>query len=268
MTSYPVVSYKALRDSAARRRGLPPSSLAESDKAALADFAASRLEDAWRWGAWPGWCPVERIPVVAEWSASTAYAPGALVWNAADNLYYTTALPVSGTEPPAAPWVQAPAPITRDLDTVFEVYRSDPRDNPRALRTPWLVGAAGLTLPEVSPGGFVWVHYRLSPPKLSGSEWSSATAYAPGDVVYDDASGDCWVCLVAGTNLPPLTNPTLWARQVLPKLLEDAVALGIASDLFGAAGQYDQAGRLDSRSKEALVTAYDRALGQSRSLEL
>lgn len=267
MTSYPSVSYKALRDAVARRRGLTPESLADSDKVALADFIGARLDDAWRWGAWPGWCPVERIPVVAEWSASVAYAAGALVWNAADSLYYSAASPVAaGTEPPAAPWALAASPITRDLDTVFEVYRSDPRDNPRALRTPFHQGVAGLTMPDVAPGSSVWVHYRLTPPKVTASAWSAAAAYAPGDIVYDDASGDCWVCLVSGTNKPPATNPTLWARQVLPKALEDTVTLGAASDLLEAAGQYEQAGRLDAKARAALIGAYDRALLQSRAL--
>lgn len=269
MTNYPSVSYKSIRDGAARRRGLVPDSLATSDKASIAEFAAARLEDAWRWGAWPGWCPVERIPVVAEWSSSAAYAAGALVWNSADNLYYSAASPVSaGTEPPAAPWALAAAPITRDLDTVFTVYLADPRDNPRALRTPFLQGVAGLTMPEVSPGSYVWVHYRLSPPRVTATEWSAETAYSPGDTIYDDTTGDCWVCLVAGTNKPPATNPTLWARQVLPQALADVIACGVTSDMLSAAGQYEQSGRMDAKSKEALITAYDRALGQSPTLEL
>lgn len=267
MTSYPAVTYKALRDAIVRRRGLVPGSMSTADLETVAGYAAARLKEGWTWGAWPGWCPVERVPVVPEWTAGTQYAGGALVWYAPDGLYYATASATTA-EPGNAPWVQAPAPITRDMDMVFDVYLSDPRDNARARRTPWLMGVSGVTMPKVAAGSSVWVHYRLSPPQLTATAWNKDTAYAPGDLVYDEATGDCWVCLVGGTDKPPSTNLTLWSRQVVPKVLEDAIVSGAAGDWLESSGQSDQAGRLQGRSRSELVEAYGKALGQSNALEI
>lgn len=250
----------SLLESAARRRGRIWSSLNDEDKGALAYFVQSALNEAWRFALWPQVVRVEPVPVVAEWSAGTAYAAGAVVWYA-DTSDYWLAGPSGAlaTDVPgvAASWT-ATTPAARDLDLVVSVTFADPRDDDRAQRTPFHIGPWGLSMPEVAPGTTVWVRYRPSPPLVAWLAWDAETTYAAGDLVLA-ASGVSYLALAASTNSAPAPGNANWSAQTGADFLYDPVATKAAALSLRADGQWEQAAAATADALAALVSARDRA---------
>lgn len=265
--AYPSLPLSSLAGAIARARGWVPSALNDDDLAALRARLRERLNEAWRWGAWPKWSPVERIDPVAEWDAVTAYADQAKVWYSPTGQYYQATAAVSaGTEPPAAPWTPISAPATYDIDTVFDVYLADPRDNPRARRVQHVSGAWGVAMPRQASSSPVWVHYRVSPPVIADSPWTAAAGYTKGAVVLH--ADDSWMAesATATTDVPGVSP--LWVKQVFPTALADALTHLVAGDLLIAAGQMEQGGYRVNLGTQSLVNAYEREIGQSRVMLL
>jgi hypothetical protein len=261
------LTFTTLLHDAARRRGFVPETLSATDAAAFTAFAADRLREGWTWGVWPTWCPVVRVIASAEWAEDVDYAAGAVVWYSATNTWYVTAAGAPAGTPVSDPvWAVTATPVAGDYETVFTAYLADPRDNPRALRTAFLTVPGGVVFPEVDAGTEVWLHYRRRVPAITSTAWWVGITYSPGAVVWDEASGDCYVALTVSTGAAPATSPAAWSRQGLPQELAEFLKAGVAADSLQSVGQYEQAARSESRAQEALVRAYDKAVGQTRSL--
>lgn len=253
---------------------LTPDSLAETDRSRLAAAATDALRAGWEHGAWPEWCPVELLTPTPEWSDTGAYAADTVVWYAPDGYYYKTlGATTAGQSPVTNPelWEKVAAPASPDLRQVFAVYLSDPRDNPKARRTPFLTTPSGVVTPKVSEATPVWVHYRPSAPKLSLAPWDAGTAYSAGRIVYrenDEGEGESYLALVGTLGEDPLATPASWRKQEIPQILEEYIKAKVQAKWLSSAGQYEQAGRIGGEGEFHLVKAYDLALSQTRGLGL
>lgn len=263
------MTFRTLLTNIALIAGLAPEQLADVDRRRYGALANEALRLGWEWGAWPGWSPVETITVIPEWSVSAAYADAATIWYPPDGQFYLSNAPVAAGEAPPpdnAKWGVTTAPETKDLGKVFGVYKDDPRYKPRAIRLAFTATPDGLVVPEVANGGTVWIHYRYSTPRLTGEAWDVARAYVAGDLVYDDASGDCYLCLAANTGAPPLANPDKWRVQSIPDILGDYVRDATQANLLRSQGQYEQAGRTEGGARAALAAEYSKAMRQTSAL--
>lgn len=257
----------------ARDLGMPPELVDDYTKAALAGALDSALLNAWEHGLWPEWCPVLNYTPVAEWSAEATYVTDAVVWYSVDGLYYKALVDVAagGDAPPddAVSWELTATPVTPDFRTVINVYLSDPRDNPRALRTKFITGAEGVSLPCADGITPVWVHYRPTAPKLTLTAWDDAKYYEVGAVVYRENAnedGDSYRALLAGTNKDPLTEPAYWAVQSVPQIIAEAVKLAAQATRLAALGRQDTASVVRDNAQTELAQAYLKAVGQTRAL--
>ena len=268
VTAYPTATYRSILEGAARRRGIEPGGMSVSDKAKVAEFAGDRLRVAWQWGAWPDWSPVETVATVGEWDGA-AYPAGATVWYAPTGLYYRAPTGVAvGVEPPASPWVVTGAPRRQDMATVFNVYATDPRDNPRARKVPFVKSSAGLVLSDKVAVNPVWVHFRLSAPQVTSAVWVVEAEYQAGDLVYEPATGDCWVAIEVNTGEMPGPDSTKWARQLIPQILANYLKAGVAADWLRGGGKDGEADRQDGRAQGLLVDEYAKAMEQTGALEI
>lgn len=264
------ITFKTLLRDCAHRRGLNPDGLSETDRNAIASFAGDRLQQAWEWGAWPGWSFVDRVTPVPTWSGSVAYASGVTVWDHLTSAFYLSvqATPAGTAPTDTAYWTPTAPAATGDYAMVFGVYLQDPREWRRSMRlADFTTGPQGIILPCGRTSGAVWVHYRISPPKLTATPWAVGTAYGGGDVVWDDVlTGDCYLALTASTGVSPSTDTTKWRAQRIPDILADMLKTGVAADFLRAGGQYDQAGAQDAKAEQALIRAYDKAMRQTQAL--
>lgn len=269
------IPFSELWRDVARRRGMSPSLLSADDKDTLAAFATDALRTAWEHGLWPEWCPVELITPTPEWAEDAAYADGVTVWYSPNGNYYaSTGTTTAGQSPETNPelWELVAAPVSLDLRQVFNVYLSDPRDNPRARKTPFVNSPSGIIMPKVDATTLVWVHYRPSSPRLALTAWDVDATYPSGFVVYRETDlgvGESYAALGAvAAGVDPLSTPASWRKQEIPQTLAEYLKAAIPGAWLRAAGQYEQAGRLAAEAEFALVKAYDLATRQTKGLGL
>ncbi len=130
---------------------------------ALAVNAA--LEIAWKRAAWPGCCWVMRELTTPEGETLFPYL---------ERGYNVLAL---YSEDPLAAWEAGTDPVmvpVRETSGTLVPQGDDPE----------------------TPFYFV----RLAPPRFGIAARSAATAYKPGDLAYDPATGEAWRCVIAHTN--------------------------------------------------------------------
>lgn len=106
------------------------------------------------------------------------------------------------------------------LGGIDAVYTADPRiPNGVARRIRFRLTARGISfVDETESFETVWVVFRLRAPKYSLVEYVAETTYAPGDLAYYDATGQCYLCIQPSTGNVP-TNAAFWERQLVPRFL-------------------------------------------------
>src|SRR5947208_3076060 len=76
-------------------------------------------------------------------------------------------------------------------------------------------------------------------PQFSATLWSAATAYAIGDLVYDDTSGNTYISIQAGTN-HLVTDAAYWTAVPFPEEIADLVVRGATAEALREDGQFDK----------------------------
>ena len=220
------VSYKSLRDGVIRRMGLDASlTPLDSQSAAIAEYLQSALEAGWDFYPWPDITLTEqRTPTGTPATTISATQPGETVIG--------EFLQILSENP--------------DDDTVIPMSYDF-----HATGTEAVIDTA-----KYSAGEPVWVRFRIPIPQFSSTEYSASTAYAPGDVVYHPASGDCYLCTAASTGNAP-TNASFWRRQQVPDYLGEYAKLYALAETLQEDGQYDKAAYQFTRSRGILEDRQD-----------
>lgn len=218
-------TYKSLRDGVIRRMGLDASlTQLSSQSAALAEYLQSALDSMWDFYPWPD------VTLTEQRTPST----------------HTIHFDQPGQTP---------------IADVLDITDADPDDDSVMANSLPFSQSTALSLVLISadwhvPGTPVWVRFRIPSPLFTSTDYSASTTYAPGDVVYHDSTGDCYLCTAATTgNLP--TDPAFWRRQSIPPYLAEPAKLHALAETQQEDGQYDKANFLFARSKALLEDRQD-----------
>lgn len=215
-------SFKSLRDSVLRRMGLDAAQpVLGSQAAALADYIETSLSDVWALYDWPDVTLTEaRTPVgsVITYRVAGENTIGQI-------LRITDFLPSS----------------TRLVQTLSFADNDD---------------SATITDARYTADTEVQVKFRRPEPRLTSTSFAAGTAYSPGDVVYYEATGDCYLCIAATTgNLP--TSTTHWERQSIPAIFSAYIRAAAFAHTLEEDGQYDKAAFQLQKAEAEIVKTHD-----------
>lgn len=215
-------TYRSIRNGVLRRMGLDAAQpILGSQAAAIADYLGTAIEEAWGHYDWPDTTP------------SATFTP------AGSTISYGTTigqiLRITDLEPTS----------TRLVQTFTFAENSDST-------------AATITDTRYTAGDDVFVKYRTPIPRFTSSDYAAATTYAPGDVVYYDQVGDCYLCILATTGNAP-TDTTYWVRQRIPALFADYLKIMGHASTLEEDGQYDKATMQLAKAANQLVKMHDDA---------
>lgn len=220
------VTYRAVRDAVAARMGLDAAvNLLANQKVVLAEYIASAVRVGWEFFDWPEVMKIEeRMPV-----------DGVIALNTAG---------------------------LTEIGQVLDIYWADPREDARERVVGFSLDESGVIITDrewLDNGATtVWVKFKSVPPVFSSADYAAGTAYVPGDVVYYNTTGDCYLCILAGSgNLP--TNTTYWTRQLLPYFLSEFVKVQAYAETLSEDGQVDKANYNFTRAEGLLIVAMDNA---------
>jgi hypothetical protein len=184
-----------------------------------------------------------------DWEDGVTYAAGDEVRNPADGEYYSchTAHTAGGSFDATKFGRLTPFARTIDLDQdgetpIGEVWRvtlRDPRVHPD---NPGTLGFDTRGSSIVVRGCWTsrpWVSFRIRPPQFTRTEYVAETAYAVGDLVYDDTTGECYKSLVDSNTGNAVTDATKWELVEFPAILRRWVLAAAKADFIGADGQPD-----------------------------
>jgi hypothetical protein len=147
----------------------------------------------------------------------------------------------------------------------ISLWSADPRTaNSNAYRVPVRVIDASGIYPQCDLGS-VFGLYVARVPEFSSTQWSGATSYVTGDVVYDSTTGQCWrakTAVTGGTGIV-LSNATYWEEQLIPRQFGDYLTWSCLSMARDAAGQEQTAERLANSGLEALEREFIAAFRDS-----
>lgn len=218
------VTYKSLRDGAATRLGIDPSTdLQANTKLAIAEYATSAIRSGWEFTDWNDICLLEQR-----------------TFPSGENVI---AFDQSGQT---------------SIGEVFAAYSNDPTTDIAARKIAYGLSEEGVQFHPDLDYSTIWLKFRKLAPSFSGLDYASATTYAVGDVVYYDTTGECYKCILASTgNLP--TNTTYWLKQDVPYFLAEYAKVQIYSDLLAEDGQIDKAQFQMAKAESLLVFASDKA---------
>jgi len=215
--------YKIVRDGVLTRMGIDASlTPLTSQSAALAEYLQSALDSMWEFYPWPDVTLTEQ-------------------------------------RTPALHTIDAEQPGETVIGDFLEIYDNNPDDDSQLSNNlPFtLTGSAAVLSSDWHvPNTPVWVRFRIPTPVFTSADYSAATAYAPGDVVYHDPTGDCYLCTAATTGNAP-TNSSFWRRQLIPAYLGEAAKLHALAETQQEDGQYDKANFLFARSRGLLEEKQD-----------
>jgi hypothetical protein len=254
----------------ARRLGLSPET-ADLD----AETAARICEALERWvrkgvehELWPELLVCEERYYRATWDASTTYATGDIVWSAVGEGYYTALQASTNKEPStettyweeAEDWeryVELEQTGETEIGSVEGVYERNPWTTRYPGRLDFELTGKGV-YPSDLAGDTIWIVFRVAAPKFSVTDWSSATTYAAGELVYLAATGECYKALAASTNRNPSSETAYWSKVDFPAFLADYAILGATGDLMESEeGRVSQGAALKSQAMNELVRLVD-----------
>lgn len=217
------VTYKSLRDGVISRMGLDASlTPLTSQSAALAEYLQSALDSMWDFYPWPDVTLTEQ-------------------------------------RTPATHTIDAEQPGETVIGEFLEIYDNNPDDDSQPSNNlPYTsTGTAAVLSSDFHvPDAPVWVRFRVPAPVFTSAVYSAVTAYAPGDVVYHESTGDCYLCTAASTGNAP-TNSSFWRRQLIPAYLGEPAKLHALAETQQEDGQYDKANYLFARSRGLLEDRQD-----------
>jgi hypothetical protein len=200
-------------------------------------------------GADTTWTPLERNFGGDIMAATDTAVPGDFARVASTGVQYVCITATTGG-PPGAAWYALPSwtpefdpedtDYTVDMGDVLGVWTDDPRDtaSPEEDELAWRETTDGLLVAN-GDRGEAWFRYRTRPPTLTGSAWSSATAYALAAQVYYDngTTGDFWECVTAtSAGESPVTAAAKWSQVDVPKFMHRWLVHSACADLCLGSG--------------------------------
>lgn len=128
---------------------------------------------------------------------------------------------------------------TTPIGKVYKVYLRDPQLTSGPIDTPFKLSEAGIHC-GFQHGTNVWIKFCRPAPKFTVALWINTKAYAVGDVVYNEADGNCYSAIATSTGVA-LTDNTKWTVVLFPAALSDLVVRGALSDVMRDEGKGDLA---------------------------
>jgi hypothetical protein len=143
------------------------------------------------------------------------------------------------------------------IGTILKIYDKEPSRH--TLATPLRYLTAEDRIYILDPfNGNVWVHFSLPLPHLTTAEYSAATTYAPGDLVFLSSTGDCYSARIATTGNAP-TSAEHWRRQRIPHFLAEFLKLRAFAETLFEDGQSDKGSLALARAEKILLDKLDQA---------
>jgi hypothetical protein len=178
-------------------------------------------------------------------------------WNDRATATYTEDSSNSSAE--EFPYIVLFNPGSTPIGAVEAVYASNP-DTSLATSLKFSVTADRLLITDTAyAGGNVWVKFAEPLPEITIASYDAATQYATSDLVYHNATGDCYRAISATKGNAP-TNETYWVKQSFPFFLGDYIkTAALASVLLEQAGQENKSNYLTQRAEGLLLKAMDDA---------
>lgn len=224
------VTFKTLLNAVAAGRDLAPSDVTTVRRTAHVEAINQAMRFAWTWARWPELGKTEQVTPTS----------GLVAW----------------------------ADLTGTMGTPWAVLKDDPDTtiNPRTAQWRWQASGAGLQILDGSTP--VYVQFCPVTPEWSGAAYNGATAYAEGDLVYDDTTGEGYVALQSSTG-QAVTNATYWQRLEVPFIFRRAVVRGALALLSGNTGKRGEEQILEASMGELLAQELEQfraAAGQTQTM--
>jgi hypothetical protein len=145
------------------------------------------------------------------------------------------------------------------IGSVSAVYASNP-DTSLAYSLKFSVTEDRLLITDTTyTGGNVYISFTEPVPEFTIASYDAKTAYALGDLVYHNPTGDCYRATLATVGNAP-TNTGYWSKQVIPFFLSDYIKTsGLASIMLEEPGMENKANYLTARAEGQLLKAMDDA---------
>jgi len=237
-------------------------------------FIEPRVREGWEWGPWPELLPCQRRQYRNTWSSGTTYAAADEIYYN-DNYYYSLqAANVNKNPETETAWWVLVADVDDDeyvfdkyveldqswedtpIGEVFSVSAKNPRKSDFPGYYEWTLSPNGIE-PSSLAGNRVYVLFRYRPPEFTSTEWDATVAYAIGDLVYYDTTGQCYKATQAGTNQNPATETDYWELQPVPFVISNFVKYAAYADKLLEDGQKDAAQRKENQAYQHLANAWD-----------
>lgn len=214
------VTFKSVRNSVLRRMGLDAAQpVLGSQAAALADYIQTALSDVWGLYDWPDTTVTGTVTPVGTTIAH-------------------------GTTIGAMLRITDKAPAATTLVQHFQFEESADSTSTEITDT------------RYNAGDQVHIKYRTPEPLFTGEDYSASATYAPGDVVYFDTTGDCYLCILAATGIAP-TTATHWVRQRIPAIFSNHLKATAHAATLEEDGQYDKAQFQLTKAEAEIIKAHD-----------
>jgi hypothetical protein len=157
------------------------------------------------------------------------------------------------------------------IDTVFEVWGSDPGAALIGARVPYKENPNGIELIGCAPPGPIYLYYRPQRPVWAGATWSAAGPYSAGvTVYYTSVSGSInyWTSntsTFAGQS--PDTAPTSWNVIPVPYVLFEYIVHNAYADWLQTEGQTAKAQVMYQYAQTCIDDENDKLERQSGNIQ-
>lgn len=156
------------------------------------------------------------------------------------------------------------------IAAVHSVWSKNPLLGKGGRNLSYSLSARGVEIPDI-PYTSVWLNFRTEPIAFTRVEYAGGTTYAVGDVVYDDASKECYRSLQGANVGHAVSDAEWWEPMLIPDFLREVIRRGGFAELLRNDGQGDRADVEEARAQGELdraVDAEEDAQGQVRQINV
>tara|TARA_R110000824_G_scaffold138828_3_gene303691 strand:+ start:536 stop:1378 length:843 start_codon:yes stop_codon:yes gene_type:complete len=224
-----------------------PAEYIDTYGAGLGPLITDRVREGWEHDYWPELVNIEERFYRNPWDVATTYAKNDQIYDAATAKYYESvqAGNINHVLTDAAWWTTTLTIFDRyvaleqigktTIGSPLAIYSKNPRTNNSPGRMNFELSANGVQVSSLA-GTSVWLEYRTAPTRFGTDEWSSLTTYAVGDLIYHDATAECYISIQAGLNQTP-PAAAYWTKLDFPYIFERWTVQACYADLLASDGQ-------------------------------
>lgn len=152
---------------------------------------------------------------------------------------------------------------------VLAAYDKDPRVTTRNTKRAFTVTSDGFAFTTAS--AYVWLHYRLRRPTLTGAPFDATLVYTSGRQVYytntTTGVGNFYTCTATtSAGESPATTPAKWSVVEIPYLFREYLAAGGYADWLTSDGQGDKAAAMEAQCVGLLELEADKLQRQQQQV--